>query len=321
MADAKEDARKESLLTVVIAFAANLLIAIAKSVAAVFTGSASLVAEAAHSWADAGNEVLLIVAERRSSRAQDARHPQGYGKEAYIWSMFAAFGIFTVGAVISVQHGVQQLLDPEPATDFLLAYVVLGVSAVLESVSFVRSLQQARAAARARKRRILQHVIATSNPTLRAVFAEDAAALVGLVIAFLGILAQQLTGIAAFDALGSILIGILLAAVAVVLIGRNRDFLLGQSIDEETRQLALRELLARPDIDRVTYLHIEYAGPEQLFIVAAVDVAGNQLEDRVADTLRRIELELQADPNVAEAVLTLSAPEDVSLMPGPPEYT
>ncbi|MCB8775821.1 cation transporter, partial [Escherichia coli] len=105
---------------------------VAKSIAAALTGSASMTAEAAHSWADAGNEVFLLVADRRSQRPRDNRHPMGYGREAYVWSMFAAFGLFTAGAVVSIMHGIQELLDPEPAGDFLSAYLVLGVAFVLE---------------------------------------------------------------------------------------------------------------------------------------------------------------------------------------------
>ena len=311
----KKNNSSESLLTVVIAFAANLAIAIAKSVAAVITGSASMVAEAAHSWADAGNEVLLLVAERRSRRPPDRRHPLGYGKDAYIWSMFAAFGIFTAGAVVSIQHGIQSLTDPEAATDYLVAYIVLGISFLLEGISFVRAYLQAHTDARKRNTHTLEHVLESSNPTLRAVFAEDAAALVGLVIAFAGVWLHQLTGDPTFDAVGSILIGVVLGIVAVVLISRNRAFLLGEAIDEPTRQDALRRLLDRDDIERVTYLHIEFTGPGQLLLIAAVDLAGDASERDVAMLLRDIERKIITEPAIGRAILTLSTPDEDSLLP------
>ncbi|MET0782689.1 MAG: cation diffusion facilitator family transporter [Leifsonia flava] len=303
----------DTLVTVLVAFAANVLIAVAKSVAAVITGSASMVAEAAHSWADAGNEVLLLIAERRSQRPADSRHPLGYGKDAYIWSMFAAFGLFTAGAVVSIQHGIQGLLDPEPATDYNVAYIVLGVSFVLEGISFVRALREARTSAHEANRGTLTHVIASSNPTLRAVFAEDAAALIGLLIAFLGILLHQLTGSPVYDAIGSIGVGLLLGVVAIVLISRNRAFLLGEAIGAEDEQEVLGRLLQRADIDRVTSLHVEFIGPGQLFLIAAVDLAGNVREDALALELRGIEKDLERDPHLARVVLTVSAADEPSL--------
>ncbi len=220
----------ESLVTVLVAFGANLLIAIAKSVAAVVTSSASMLAEAAHSWADAGNEIFLLVADRRSERGRDVRHPMGYGREAYVWSMFAAFGLFTAGAVVSIWHGVSELLDPEEATNYLVAYVVLGIAFVLEGVSFAQATRQARKAARGARPRVLGYILNTSNPTLRAVFAEDAAALIGIVIAATGIALHQITGSPVPDAIGSLLIGVLLAVVAVFLIDRNRRFLVGEAV-------------------------------------------------------------------------------------------
>jgi cation diffusion facilitator family transporter len=135
-------------LTVLIAFAANVLVAVAKTVAALITGSASMAAEAAHSWADTGNQVFLLIAERKAARKRDEAHPMGYGREAYVWSMIAAFGLFTAGAVVSVMHGIQQLLTPEPAGDFAIAYVVLAVAFVLEGVSFIQAFRQTRKAAR-----------------------------------------------------------------------------------------------------------------------------------------------------------------------------
>jgi cation diffusion facilitator family transporter len=308
------EAKSESVFTVVIAFGANLLIAIAKTVAALLTGSASMVAEAAHSWADTGNEVFLLIAERRSVRPRDERHPLGYGKDAYIWSMFAAFGLFTAGAVVSVQHGIQELVEPEHTGDYLIAYLVIGVAFLLEGFSFLRAWRQARSIAAERDRSVLAHVRETSNPTLRAVFAEDAAALIGLVLAFAGILLHQLTGNPVFDAAGSIAVGVLLGVVAVVLIRRNREFLLGQELDAQTQQRILDQLRAHDDIERVTYLHVEFIGPSQVLLIAAVDLVGNLREDKVGEHLRRIARDLEAQDYVGQAALTLSAPDDPDLL-------
>ena len=300
-------------LTVVIAFAANLLVAIGKTIAALVTGSASMVAESAHSWADTGNEIFLLIAERRGARKPDARHPLGYGKDAYIWSMFAAFGLFTAGAVVSIQHGVQELIEPEPADNFAIAYIVLAAAFVLEGISFVQAFRQTRETARLRRRSVLRQFFAGSNPTVRAVFAEDAAALVGLAFAFAGVLLHQLTGSPVFDAIGSIAVGVLLGVVAIVLIDRNRQFLLGQAVDDETRSFALDQLRGLPEIDRVTYLHLEFIGPERLYLVAAVDLVGNAPEDDIALTLRSIEDRLEETEFIFEAVLTLSAKDEESI--------
>src|SRR6266567_1339508 len=170
----------ESLTTVLVAFGANILIAVAKSAAAAVTGSASLVAEAAHSWADAGNEIFLLTADRRSRRPADQAHPFGHGREAYVWSLFAALGLFVAGAAVSVTHGVQELLSPKPASHFAAGYAVLAISFVFEGISFLQSARQARGEAQSMGRDLIEHILATSDPALRAVFAEDSAALAGL---------------------------------------------------------------------------------------------------------------------------------------------
>jgi cation diffusion facilitator family transporter len=303
----------DTLRTVLIAFGANLLIAIAKSVAAVMTSSASMLAEAAHSWADAGNEVFLLVADRRSDRGRDDFHPMGFGREAYVWSMFAAFGLFSAGAVVSISHGISELRHPEEATDFFIAYIVLGISFVLEGVSFVQAVTQARKAAKQLNRTVLGYVFNTSNPTLRAVFAEDAAALIGILIAVSGIALHQVTGSAVPDAIGSILVGLLLGVVAVFLIDRNRRFLVGEMVRPEMRDQVLRGLLERPDVERITYLHLEFVGPGRMYLVAAVDMTGDDVEHHLAVKLRRVERELEQNENVEEAVLTLATPDEPSL--------
>jgi cation diffusion facilitator family transporter len=305
----------QSLLTVLVAFVANLLIAIAKSVAAGITSSASMLAEAAHSWADAGNEIFLLIADRRSDRGRDSRHPMGFGREAYVWSMFAAFGLFTAGAVVSIWHGIQQLIKPEEASNYLVAYIILAISFVLEGISFIQAMTQARRLAEERSRSVSDLVLNTSNPTLRAVFFEDAAALVGIGIATAGVALHQATGSPTPDAIGSILVGVLLGVVAVVLIDRNRRFLVGEAVRPEVRQKVLEYLLARHDIDRITYLHLEFVGPDRLYLVASVDMSGDDVEHDLAVRLRHVERELEKEDAIEEAVLTLATPDEMSLTP------
>jgi cation diffusion facilitator family transporter len=306
-------AGSESLVTVVVAFSANLVIALAKTLAAAVTGSASLVAEAAHSWADAGNEVFLLIANRRSGRAADPQHPFGYGREAYVWALFAALGLFAAGSAVSVTHGVQELISPEPASDYVVGYVVLAVSFLLEGVSFAQSIRQAKPEAASMDRDLIEHVLVTSDPTLRAVFAEDAAALAGLVLAAGGLALHQLTGSATPDAIGSILVGVLLGVVAVVLINRNRRFLVGQEADPRVRAATVQALMALPEVSRVTYLRLEVVGPRLVSVIGDVDLTGDDTESHVAVRLRALEAKLTASPAVAGAVLSLSAPDEPTL--------
>lgn len=309
----RDPGQSESLTTVIVAFTANVLIAIAKTAAAVLTGSASLVAEAAHSWADSGNEIFLLMANRRSRRPVDPAHPMGYGREAYVWSLFAALGLFVAGAVVSVSQGVGELIHPESASDFIIGYIVLAVSFVLEGTSFLQSVRQAKPEAASLQRDLIDHVLATSDPTLRAVFAEDSAALIGVVIAAAGLGLHEVTGSSVPDAVGSILIGLLLGVVAVVLINRNRRYLVGQEAEPEVRAAAIRALLAAPEVARVTYLRLEVVGPRMIFVVGDVDLTGDDPEPRLAVRLRALEAKISASPAVVGAVLSLSAPDEPTL--------
>ncbi|GAA1360273.1 cation transporter [Arthrobacter rhombi] len=301
-------------MTVIIAFCANILVAIAKSVVTLITGSASMAAEAAHSWADASNEIFLLIADRKSARPKDDRHPLGHGREAYVWSMFAAVGIFTAGAVFSVMHGIQELTNPAPVESPGLSFLVLGIAFVLEGASFTQAVVQARRQAREAGTSVVKLVLRTSNTTLRAVVAEDFAALVGLIVAAAGIYLHLVTGNGLWDALGSVVIGVLLGVVALVLIDRNRHFLVGASSTPEIRSKVGRALQDHEEVNRVTYLHLEYIGPGRLFLVAEVDLVGNDPEEEVARQMRRIERELEGHDAIETAVLSLSVSDEVSLV-------
>jgi divalent metal cation (Fe/Co/Zn/Cd) transporter len=230
-----------------------------------------------------------------------------------VWSLFAAMGLFVAGAAVSVTHGVQEMLSPEPGGDFVVGYIVLAVSFVLEGVSFLRSVRQARPEAASMQRDLLEHVMATSDPTLRAVFAEDSAALIGLVIATGGLVAHQVTGSVVPDAVGSILVGAVLAVTAVVLINYNRLFLVGQEAGPEVRQAAIQALLDDREVARVTYLRLEVVGPRMVFVVGDVDLTGDDAESHVAVRLRALEAKISASPAVVGAVLSLSAPDEPAL--------
>lgn len=259
----QEDEKSSSLVTVLIAVGANVIIAIAKTVAAFMTGSASMIAESAHSWADAGNGTLLIVAEKKAVKPADNSHPLGYGKESYVWSMIAAFGVFMAGSIVSIYTGITEWNAPETETNYTIGFIILAVAFVLEGFSLVQAYLQSKKHGQAINVSALGYVVNTSNPTLRGVFFEDLAAVIGLVVAAAAMGMHAYTGEPFWDALGSIIVGILLGMVAIFLINRNRDFLVGYKVSEKTHCYILTELLNHPDIDSVSYLHLEWVGPKK----------------------------------------------------------
>ena len=192
---------------------------------------------------------------------------------------------------------------------------MLGIAFLLEGTSFLQATRQVHGAARRFGLHPLRFVAQTSNPTLRAVFFEDFSALLGILIAGTGIFLHQMTGNPVFDALGSIAVGVLLAFVAVFLMRRNMDYLLGEAPTPETRSQVIAGLLEHPQVDRLTYLHLEYVGPQRVFVVAAVDLVGDDTESHLAVRLRNVEVDIEKHPLIEDAVLTLSLPDVPTLKP------
>jgi cation diffusion facilitator family transporter len=279
----------------VFALAANLGTALAKLAAALFTGSSAMLAESFHAFADTGNEALLLIAERRSGKPADERHPLGHGRRAYFWALVASLGVFALGSLLSVRQGILELVTPEPTKSFPIAYGVLGIAFVLDAVSLVQAQAQLRAEARALDRGFLEHLDLSSDPIARAVFAEDAAALMGNAIAFLGIVLHQLTGSARPEAIAAIVIGVLLGFVALQLAQRNGDILIGAQASAELRKRIGDSIAAQAGVHTVTQLLVSFIGPRRAWVVARVAVAPGLSGADVERLARSVEATLQRE--------------------------
>jgi cation diffusion facilitator family transporter len=284
----------ESTGTVLLAGAANLAIAVAKAVAGLMSGSTALLAEAAHTVADTLNQVFLLTALRRSRKPADARHPFGYGMERYFWSLLAAVGIFVLGAGFSIAEGIRAVLHPEPIAALVIAYSVLAVSFVFETISWLRAVRQVRREARDRGIPTLEH-LKEAEPAVKTVAFEDSAALIGLVIAAAGVTLSALTGEEFWDGAASIAIGVLLIGVAFTLGRDNKSMLIGEALPEET-QREIRDLIAAsPGIDTVVELLSLRLSPEEVLVVVRVDLddaettgaAVEQLAEKIDAEVRR----------------------------------
>ncbi|NUO97673.1 MAG: cation diffusion facilitator family transporter [Nonomuraea sp.] len=266
-----EEKSGESLGTVLVAGAANLTIALAKLVAGLIGGSAAMLSESAHSAADTVTELLLLVSVRRAGKAPDRRHPFGYGKAGFFWAMMAAVATLVGGAGFSITHGVHEISHGEKLANLTPSYIVLAVSFVIEGLSFMKALSQLRGEAGRYKVRPVRLVRITSDTALKAVLFEDAAALVGLLIAAAGLLGSQLTGSALWDGGASVAIGLLLLVVALILIGSNLSLLIGQAAPRQIETGIRAVLLAQPEVEDVVELLTMMIGPGSIMVAAKID--------------------------------------------------
>lgn len=282
----------ESVGTVLLAGGANLAIAVAKLVGGLISGSSAMLAEAAHSLADTINQVFLLAALKRSKRPADAQHPFGYGQERYFWSLLAAVGIFVLGAGYSIFEGVRALMESEPLGSLTVSYVVLGLSFVIEGVSWLKALRQLRSEAGELDRGLVEHLRVTPDPTAKTVAFEDTAALIGIVLAATGITLHHLTGSGAWDGVASISIGVLLVVVAAALGQQNKRALIGEALPAQTQE-EIRQLIAdSPGIDTVMELLTLRLSPEEVLVAARVDLddnaSVNELEAAADDVEHRL---------------------------------
>ncbi|CAN5436871.1 cation diffusion facilitator family transporter [soil metagenome] len=281
-----------SLKAVFYALGANAGIALAKAVAAFFTGSGAMLAEALHSFADCGNQILLLIGMRQAKKAPTPDHPMGYGRVVYFWSMMVGVLLFSVGGLFSVWHGAQSLQHPEPVKYLLPSLGVLLVAVVLESIS-LRGALKALAAERGKKS-LWRWFRETRQSELLVITGEDIAALAGLALAFLSLLLTGITGNPVFDALGSMAVGLLLIGVSVAVTIEVKSLITGESASPEMRAAITEFIAGQPEVERIVNLITFQLGdkvavavkakmvpmPSAEALVSAIDVVEERLQAR-----------------------------------------
>lgn len=282
----ESQADRHTKVTVLVALAANLVIAVAKAVGGVLAGSPALLSEAAHSVADSLNEVFLLAALRRSRRPADTRHPFGYGKERFFWSLLAAVGIFVMGGCFSFFQGVEALRDgaDETFSGYVVGLAVLGVSLIAEGVSLMRALHQVRGQGGG--------LAGLRDPALRTVVAEDATAVLGVTLALIGMALHMVTGQVVWEASASLAIGVLLVYVAYRLGRDARDQLIGEAADPELSGRIQALLRAQPEIDSVEGLFTMKMGLDSTLVAARIDLVPGLDSERVEEVSERIKRSL-----------------------------
>jgi cation diffusion facilitator family transporter len=296
-----------SRVSLLVAFVANLIVAAAKLAAGLITGSAALLAEAAHSLADSTNEVFLGISFRRARRPADAEHPFGYGGVRFLWAFLAAILSFLIGGCLSVGLAINDLVHGNVIDKFLVAWIVLGIAALSDGTALVQTMRQARREAALWELPTIRFLRHTSDPTLRALAVEDTAALIGLGLAAAGLLVHELGGPASSDAIASLLIGLLLGLTAIGLARPLADLLIGRSILPPRLELARRTLAESPAVDEVRQLYAVHVAPQEAILAAKVRPDSHLSARQLASAMDELDSRLRAElPEIGEVFIDIT---------------
>jgi cation diffusion facilitator family transporter len=291
--------------SVLAALAANTAIATAKGIAAGITGSSALVAETLHTIADAGNEVFLFIAVRRSERPADPTHPLGYAPERYYWALLAALGMFVIGGAVSIWEGIHALIDPPEIVSFWIGAGVLIIAILLDGTSRIIAQHTLREQARRRQTTVRDLVRDSPDPTVTTVYLEDTIDVLGATLALLALILHQLTGSDLPDALATLAIGSLLTFVAVRLASRNRRLLSNQALPDDALERLRERVAAQPGVADVRRLEAVYLGPTDVLVAAEVLVLDGMSAHELAAALDRAADRMRADvPALTRIYLT-----------------
>lgn len=276
---------------VLVAFFANLGIAVAKFVGFAITGAASMLAEAVHSLADTGNQGLLLLGGSRAARKPTPQHPFGYGRERYFWAFVVAMVLFSLGGLFAIYEGVQKLLHPHEIESIGVAVGILLVAIVLESIALTKAYKVANA--ERGDKSWPEYIRRSKEPEIPVVLLEDIGAEIGLFLALGGIAVARITGEPRWDAVGSLGIGVLLVVIAVVLAIEMKSLLIGESAGPAMEGEIRRTIEASPDVRRLIHLRTQHLGPEELLVGAKIEVGAELAVTGVATAINETERRLR----------------------------
>ena len=286
---------------IIAAFLANMGIAIAKFAAWAISGSASMLAEAVHSVADSGNQLLLLLGGRRARRAADREHPFGYGRERYVYAFVVSIILFSIGGVFSIYEGVNKLTHPHMLTAGWIPVGVLVIAIVLESFSLRTAVRESNQVRRPGQSWV-SFVRHSKAPELPVVLLEDIGALLGLCFALFGVGMTVITGNPVFDAIGTLMIGVLLVAIAVVLGIETKSLLVGEGANEADHDAIVAAIESGPEVERIIHIKTLYLGPDELLVAAKLGFVSDRLLREVAVDIDVIEARVRAAVPIAKVL-------------------
>lgn len=284
-------AKGNSTRTILGALGANLAIAITKFVAAYFTGSSAMISEGIHSIVDCGNSILLLLGNKRSQRLPDKKHPFGYGKELYFWSLLVAVSLFGIGGGMAIYEGITHIEHPEQIKDSFVNYIVLGFALIFEGISWVIAYNEVRKEIKSNN--IMIAINNSKDPSVFAVLMEDTAALIGLVIAFFGVLLGDMYDNHYIDGIASILIGVVLTATSVLLAYESKALLIGESANDEMIADIVsitKQEVAVQNVKNPLTMHL---GPEEIILAMEINFKDDITSNEVAHSIETIEKKIR----------------------------
>jgi cation diffusion facilitator family transporter len=289
----------EKPTTVIAAFLANLAIAIAKFVAFSFTGSSSLLAEGFHSVADTGNQVLLLLGRHRAGKAASEEHPFGYAPERYFWAFVVSMVLFSLGALLSFFEAYEKYTNPHPIESPIWAFAVLGVAILAESIGLSLAVREAN---HERRGSWWRYIRSTKDAETSVVLLEDTAAEIGLTVAIFGVSMAVVTGDGRWDALGSFVIGLILAFVSGLLATEMRSLLVGEAARREDREAIREAIREEPRLERLLELRTMHLGPEELMVTARIELDAALSFDEAAGVIGDIEHRIRRRLPIAKQI-------------------